>query len=173
MYADQYLFQRGPAQPVTPAPTTGQGTGNVTATSVGAGSPLGWQPVLTPDQTAQLMRGLSQITYSVPAGGYLFNTEAQNANSFYNKFGAGGGGQGEANALARSLYGMVGNAPTVPGMTAALQSLYQNTGLQPRQGPSLTSRLGTPYYGPFEFGGSGPGGYHPFEETRRLWGMNR
>jgi hypothetical protein len=144
----------------------------VTATSVGAGSPFGWQPILTPEQSAQLMRGLSQLTYSVPAGGYLFNTEAQNANSYYNKFGAGGGGQPEANALARSLYGMVGNAPTQPGMTAALASLYQNTGLQPRQGPSLTSRMGAmgPYYGPWEFGG--PGGYHPFADIKKQWGMS-
>lgn len=160
-------MQYDPRQPypsTTPTPTPI--TGNVTATSVGAGSPFGWTPTLTPEQQMTLLGGLSKLTYSAPAGGYLFNDEAQNANSYYNKFGAGGGGDPRANAFARSLYGVVGNAPTHPGMTAALQSLYQNTGLQPRQGPSFNERLGGmgPYAGPWGFGG-----YDPFAKVKALY----
>jgi hypothetical protein len=158
--------------PTTPAPAP-VAPGNVKATSITAGSPFGFSPDLSswsPQQIGDFMRGLSNLTYSAPAGGYVFSNEAQNANSYYNKFGAGGGGDPRANAAARSLWGPLGNLPTVPNATAALAALYQNTGLKPTQGPSLNERLATtgltgPYYGPNEFKG-----YHPFDKLRTLYG---
>jgi hypothetical protein len=154
-----------PFPTTAPLPTSSPMSGNVTATSISSGSPFGRTPSLTPEQSKQIMGMLGGLTYSVPAGGYLFSNEAQNANSYYNKFGAGGGGNPAANRLATEAYGIMGNAPTVPGMTAALQSLYTNSGLTPRQGPSYNAILANagqgPYQGPWGSFGQRLPGYNP------------
>jgi hypothetical protein len=151
-----------PRQLTTTAPALAAAPGNVTATSISSGSPFGRTPNLTPEQAQQVAGLLSGLTYSVPAGGYLFNNEAQNANSYYNKFGAGGGGDPAANALATKAYGITGNAPTIPGMTTALASLYANSGLKPTEGPSYNSILG----------GAGQGAYQGPWPVGRLPGFN-
>jgi hypothetical protein len=151
-----------PAPVATPPPTSG----NVTATSVGSGSPFGRIPSLSPAQQALVGSLLSGLTYSVPAGGYLTSAEAQNANSYYNKFGAGGGGDPAANALALRAYGIVGNAPTIPGMTAALSNLYSAGGASPQLGPSynqiLTNAGQGPYQTPWGSVGQRTPGYNPY-----------
>jgi hypothetical protein len=168
-----YPYQDKPYTPaiVTTPPTSSvPGSGNVTASSV-SGPALGFTPFLTPEQQATLTRGLSNLTYSLPAGGYVSRDEANNANSYYSKFGAGGGGDPRANRAAGELFGVVGNAPTVPRITAALGSLYQRTGYQPALGPSFNERLaGTgfegPYRGPYEYEG-----YHPFRRIMSQYGF--
>src|SRR5580765_2500452 len=130
--------QRGQDSTVSAPVST---TRNVTASSGSSGSPFGRTPSLTPEQATQISGLVGNLTYSTTAGGYLFNDESQNANSWYNKFGAGGGGNPAANRRAEQAYAIMGSAPTVPGMTSALQSLYAAGGGSPRLGPSYNDTL--------------------------------
>lgn len=127
--------------------------GNPRASSTGGGG-FGFQPDLSsasPDQLKRFTDTLSNLTYSVSAGGYLFNDEAQNANSYYNKFGAGKGGNPIANKQAHDLYGEIGGFPTKAVATPALTRLREShPGLGAgAAGPSFNERLGDVGDNPF------------------------
>lgn len=116
---------------------------------------------------------ISNLIYSAGAGGYLTAAEANNSNSYYNKFGSGGGGDPTANRQAAAYYNYIGGLPTQPLGTPALNQLYGLTGQSPAQGPSYNSILsnasqgsfgsgyanlfGNTYQGPFQFGQRLPG----------------
>jgi len=155
---------------------TGQ---NVTATSTGSGgSPVPDIRAADPSTLQRLLRGFSGLTYSVPAGGYIPTTEARNANSYWNKFGAGSGGDPTSNRAAAAFYSYLGTLPTTYARTPALQQLE---GAGPiGTGPSFNTKLeqagafypGSPFgntgdwQGPWTFGQRNPdynmyGAYHP------------
>jgi hypothetical protein len=121
------------------------GTQNVGATagSFGSNSPFG-SPVpdlsqANPETLGRL--NINNLVYSVSAGGYLTQPEASNANSWYNKFGAGSGGDPSANAQASAFYNYIGSLPTRAVGTPALNQFYSQFGGQPASGPSYNSRL--------------------------------
>jgi hypothetical protein len=156
------------------------GTQNVGATagSYGVNSPFG-SPVpdlsqANPETLGRL--NINNLVYSVSVGGYLTQPEASNANSWYNKFGAGSGGDPTANARAAAYYNYLGTLPTRPVGTPALNQFYSQFGGQPASGPSLNSTLsnqfnnsspymqgqlreagfGPSYTGPWQFGQRNP-----------------
>jgi hypothetical protein len=138
---------------------------DVSATST-SGAPFGYHAVLTPEQQATLIKGLSNLTYSVPQGGYVFN-DPRHPEGYARSLV---GGDPAANRAAAALYGTVGAAPTAPNITGALQNLYARTGQSPTLGPSFNERLaGTglegPYLGPYT-----TPGYDPFKKFRSLYG---
>lgn len=103
-----------------------------------------------PKLQADLLKALGDYVYSVPAGGYISAADARNANSYYNKFGAGGGGDPGANRVMEQLYGQVGNLPTRPVESSALAKLYQSGAATraPATGPSFNQTLSEVMQGP-------------------------
>ena len=145
------------ASPTTASPAMPIATGNPVARSVGTGfGSIGPDFSGLPASTIQgIMSDLGRLTYSLDAGGYRLNDANYTGN-----LGAWHGSDPNANRLAASTYGAIGNLPTRTYGTLALERLYQTTGQKPAQGPSLTSRLGQPWQGPFTMPGYNPlGGY--------------
>lgn len=145
--------------------------GNPRAYSVSAPM-FGSRPDIPADQLAGISKRLSGLVYSVAAGGYLNASEARDANSWYNKFGNGSGGDPTANRAAQDVFSEIGNYPTVANETPALGRLRATTpGLAaPSQGPSLNSTIagipaderraagvGDVWQGPWAFGHRTPG----------------
>lgn len=119
-------------------------TGNPVANSSGSGSPFGFSPV---GGDPNILGKLSDLVYSVPAGGYITADEAHNANSAQIKYNLQ---DPQANALAKSIYAYIGTLPTQANTTAALASLYQQGGAKPALGPSIQDRTGgQPWDGPW------------------------
>lgn len=105
---------------------------------------------------------ISNLIYSPNAGGYLTRSEAENANSWYTKFGQGSGGDPLANRSAARFYGYIGSLPTRAMGTPALNQYYnQFGGGSAPGGPSFNSMLGSQWQGPYQFGVRGPSGYNP------------
>lgn len=137
----------------------GGGNLNVSAGSFGYNNVTGF-PV--PDFSSNIglqnlvLQAQQKYIYSLPAGGYISQFDARNANSFYNKFGSGSGGDPNANAYMARLYRAVGNLPTRPIGTPALNQFYQRFGGSPALGPSYNQILGGmgrgAYQGPWQFG---------------------
>jgi hypothetical protein len=127
---------------------------NVTAGGTSTGSsPFGKEiPDLskaTPEQLKYITDTLSNLTYSLPLGGYITAAEANNPNSAFVKGYYGKpmtGGDSGANRLAQSVYDIIGGLPTRPIGTPALNTL---PGYTPTAGPSYNDKLGRPYGGPF------------------------
>lgn len=150
-----YTDRRGTfgTPPVPSVPPTPSDVG-ATGTSIGS-SPMGNMRIpdlssLSPEARAALVNKLESYTWSVPGGGYLTNAEAQNANSYYNKFG---GSDPLANEAVGKIYSFIGSFPTTSGATAALQGLRQSGGAPTTHYPPLNQILGKPYGGPFAFPG--------------------
>lgn len=161
--------------PTGASPAFGSQNTNVTASSFGT-SPLGaGVPDLSYADPRTLGRlDISNLIYSSSAGGYLTRADAENANSYYNKFGAGGGGDPTANQRAASYYGYIGSLPTRPIGTPALNQLYSFGGTRPAPGPSYNTTLGnlfgsaSPFMqSQFRAAGFGPTYTGPFEFGRR------
>lgn len=145
----------GSTSPLGSVANFGGGTeslGNPRAISTG-GSGFGFQPDLSgasPEQLKRFTDTLSHLVYSVPAGGYITQDEAQNANSWYNKFGTNSGGNPGANKAAHDIYGEIGGFPTKAIGTPALTRLQSdNPGLPVSHGPSFNDRLGALPNNPF------------------------
>lgn len=147
------------AQPTPAAPL------NPVGTATGGTGPFGITPYIPPDQRGAFQAladsTINKLTWSEPAGGYISNVDAMNANSWYNKFGTGSGGDPNANARAAQFYGALGALPTTANTSPALATLNQRAGIAPALGPSLSQLLGTPYQGPFKFGERMPG-FNPY-----------
>ncbi len=128
----------------------GSGPGDISAGGFSKGSsPFGQGvPNLTPYELSKVVSGLSHLTYDLEAGGYRFRDAPYTGN-----LGAWHGSDPRANALAKSIYGIVGSAPTRPIGTTALNSL---PGYSPTPGPSYNEKLGQSYFGPFTFPGYNP-----------------
>lgn len=150
------------------------GPGNVSAgaISTGFGTPggLGWWnrvPDLS-QASPQLKRALQSFTqnyiYSVPAGGYISAVDASNANSAAIKYNMQ---NPEGNRLASSIYGQLGDLPTIPAIAARFggfgNSFFGSGGgafgsaspFQNLQGPSTNELLdryglGGPWQGPWQ-----------------------
>lgn len=127
------------------------------ATSRGM-SPFGMQTIpdlsnATPQQR-RLIAELGNVTYSLPLGGYIYTSTANDPTSAYVRGYFGRpmtGGQFGANQLAKRIYDLIGSFPTRAVGTSALNQL---TGGMPATGPSLNSRSpGGSYAGPFQFPG--------------------
>lgn len=146
----------------TTSPTGGPGSFFSAASNVTAGgSSIGSSPFgqgipdiskLTSQQLDYITKTLSGFTYSVPLGGYIPRDQANDANSVYNK-----GYYNMKVALPsqrpiQDAYNMIGNLPTRPLGTPALNSF---PGYSPTPGPSYNDRLGAagPYGGPWSFPG--------------------
>jgi len=174
--------QRRLGAPAPPAPVAAPPQGNVTATSVGAGSPLGVTPVVPANMQGWVSDMLQGLVYSVPAGGYISGlnpwtgrppslADRADANSAYNKFGPlnanawtqkYGVSDPAANQRAAELYGYLGTLPTRAVGTPALEKLNAQQGLTGALGPSLNERMASAgltgkYGGPWE-----TPLYHPF-----------
>lgn len=144
-----------PAAPAGSGPSVAEQTPasvNASAISTG-GTGFGMMPDFSsnPGLLGDLAQAMQNYTYSWPAQGYISNADARNANSYYNKFGAGGGGDPRANQVMERLYGAVGELPTRPVETGALAKLY-NSGAAER-GPAT----GRPYNETLREIMSGPG----------------
>jgi hypothetical protein len=144
-----------PTSPLTGVanfPGSPNSLGNPRAMSTG-GSGFGFQPDLSgasPGQLSNWMNTLSHLVYSVPAGGYISETDAQNANSWYNKFGQGSGGNPASNRAAHDVYAEIGGFPTQAIGTPALAKLQaSHPGLKGASGPSFNERLGSLAGNPF------------------------
>lgn len=135
----------GPPAPA-PTPTNTMAPINAVGTASGGAGPFGFSP--TGPGLAGLLEQLSNYTYSVPVGGYLSSADALNANSYYNKFGAGGGGNPAANQAVRGIYNQIGALPTTANTSPALAALNQSSGIQPKLGPSFNERLAELLAGP-------------------------
>lgn len=136
---------------------------NSSAFSRGVNYPFGTPvPDLSRADPATLNRlNIDDLIYSVSAGGYLTRAEAENANSWYNKFGQGSGGDPLANRQAARLYGYIGSLPTRAMGTPALNQFYNQFGGSTPSGPSFNSILGSQWQGPWEFGIRGRSSYNP------------
>lgn len=121
--------------------------GNPVANSVSPPA-FGSHPQLTPELMAQFSKLLGENTYSVEAGGYIPSNQAENANSYWNKFGAGSGGDPAANKAMGDFYATLGDQPTVANTSPALAQFNASTGASPTLGPSLNSTLGSLISGP-------------------------
>lgn len=135
-------------------PTVGAGSISAGAGSTGFNYPFG---LPTPDlryadQGTLNRLNISNLIYSPTAGGYLTQGEANNANSYYNKFGAGQGGDPQANKMASAYYNYIGSLPTRPIGTPALNQFYAQFGGGYGSGPSYNSILGGSYQGPYGYG---------------------
>jgi hypothetical protein len=122
--------------------------GNPSASSGGGASPLGRGPYIPPDQLqawADRLMGLDAV-YSIEGGGYRSAADANNANSYYSKFG---GSDPRANQRVEDFYGDLGALPTAPNTTGALSQFNQQRGITPRLGPSINETLGHPWQGPW------------------------
>lgn len=126
----------------TPAPPSTSGSGNVTATSTGTTGIGGLAPdmSLADPSIVSAFNNLG-LVYSASAGGYIPGAQASNANSYYNKFGRGGGGDPMSNLAASNYYNYLGSLPTRSYGSMALAKLYQQTGQQAPRGPSFNSIL--------------------------------
>ena len=132
----------------------------ITAGAISTGSSPFGAPVpdisrLTQQQLSYIEKTLSGLVYSAPLGGYITRAEANDPNSAYVKGYYGKpmtGGDAGANRLAQSVYGLIGNLPTRPIGTPALNSL---PGYSPTPGTPFNQRLGSsgPYGGPWSFPG--------------------
>jgi hypothetical protein len=96
-------------------------SGNPSARSFGVNPFGGGVPDLSKADPSVLKRlDISDLTYSVPGGGYISSKDALNANSFYNKFG---GSDQSANRRAAAYYAYLATLPTRPIGTPALNLL--------------------------------------------------
>lgn len=122
---------------------------NVTAAATSTGtSPFGiGVPNLTPDELSKVTEGLSRLTYDLAGGGYKFTDVNYIGGMDFP------GSDSRANQLAKSIYGIIGAAPTKPLGTRALNAL---PGYSPSAGPSYNEKLGQSYFGPFTFPGYNP-----------------
>ncbi len=137
----------------TPTPAGTNPNINVTAGSKGT-SPLS-TPIpdlryADPNTLKQL--DISNLIYSPQRGGYITAAdEARNSSGMYYNRQIQGGASG--NQTAAAYYNYIGGLPTQPVGTPALRQLYNATGTSPAAGPSFNSILGSPYKGPYGFGG--------------------
>lgn len=146
----QQLIQKGgTTQAPTTAPTAPVVTPPMTGNPVGTGvsSPaFGVMPYISPERMPEVARQFLDLTqnytYSFPAQGYISKADASNANSYYNKFGGGGGGDPRANQAMGNFYSMLGALPTTAVTSGALSKLNQERGTTPSLGPSLNETLG-------------------------------
>ncbi len=142
----------GGSQPYS-APSFGGGGTNPTASSRGT-SPLS-APIpdlryADPNTLKQL--DISNLIYSPQRGGYITAAdEARNPSGMYYNRQIQGSDSG--NRAASAYYNYIGGLPTQPIGTPALRQLYGMTGQSPTPGPSYNSILGSPYKGPYGFGG--------------------
>lgn len=145
------------------SPASGSLNTNPVAISRGINSPFGTPiPDLSKANPATLGRlNIGNLIYSANAGGYLTRAEAENANSWYNKFGQGTGGDPGANRAAAAYYGYIGSLPTRPIGTPALNMFYGAFGGGAPSGPSFNSILGNQWQGPYQFGVKGPSSFNP------------
>lgn len=143
----------GTSTPATPPPTSFFSAASpINAGGISTGSsPFGALiPDLskaTPDQLKYITDTLSNLTYSVNAGGYLTSGEANDPSSAYVRgyYGQNIGSDPNANRLASNVYDLIGSFPTRPVGTRALNAL---PGYTPSSGPSYNDKLGKPYGGP-------------------------
>jgi hypothetical protein len=170
----------GGGAPESPVGAVANFSGTVNANSGGGPSPFGSAPDITgnPALAKQLTDFYANNTYSFAAGGWIPNAQAQNANSYQSKFGAGQGGDAGSNAAAARLFGQVGDLPTRNIGTSALQAFNAGHGITPAARPSINSTLGPAfaanpdamrdagfgprYQGPYQFG-------HP-DPRYNMWG---
>lgn len=140
--------------PTSPPPTSFFSAASpITAGGVSRGaSPFGTlTPDLskaTPEQLKFIVDSLSNLTYSVPLGGYITRDQANDSNSafnrgYYNKTVLPPSG---AQNAAKSVFDLIGSFPTRPIGTQALNAL---PGYSPRSGPSFNTQLGGSYGGPW------------------------
>jgi hypothetical protein len=143
--------RRGGAPSSTPAVAPTPSSGNVTATSVGSGSPFGISPQLTPALQEQMMQLMGQYT-PLLGGGYIHadipDSPLHKGGSPYKGNITNMGSDPNANRVMANFYQQVGNQPTVANTSPALAQLNQATGVQPRQGPSFNEILAKLLAGP-------------------------
>lgn len=162
------LFASQPqAPPTTIAPPPAPSNVTARASSTGGGG-FGFSPDfsgMSPQQLQQMMEGLSNLTYSVPLGGYIFGSDATPESAYVRGYYGQPmtGGNPAANRAAGELYGEIGNLPTINRGSPALMEYQQGRGISPTRGPSMSSRMGAlgPYQGPWTYPG-----YDPFEPYR-------
>jgi len=120
------------------------------------GGAFGYYPdtsQLTPQQRQMIQDTMSKYTYSVPAGGWITNEAARNANSAEIKYNMQSPG---ANEAMRNVYDILGSLPTVYGNPMLNAMNAQRAAFDPNYNPasvqhfrSYNEVLGKPWEGPW------------------------